>query len=197
MLGNYKFSRPTRRCAVTDEALKPGQWYYSVIFEQGDDFVRKDYSASAWDGLPENGIAFWKKRMPKPQAKKLVPAPPEVLVEVLRGLERFPDRGPTRYLLALTLMRRKVVSLVHPSPDPDLLRVRILTTGDLLDIPIHRIAADQVENIRQSLMDLLYAEEDSDDHGDDNAPLKAESQNPLEAEQQTPLKAGEGTDRHE
>ena len=86
MLGEYKVSRCTRRCFTQDRPLREGEWYYSVVIEDGDEFQRRDYSAESWSEPPEEAIGWWKCRMPTKDQKKLVPAPPAVLIQLLRQM---------------------------------------------------------------------------------------------------------------
>ena len=109
MLGEYKVGRCTRVCHSQSRPLREGEWYYSVVLESDEEFVRQDYSAESWTGPPENAIGWWKNRMPMSDEKKLVLAPPEVLIDMLRQMEAVPSRAKSRYLLALMLMRRKLV----------------------------------------------------------------------------------------
>jgi len=118
MSGDYKVSRCTRRCHAQQRPLREGESYYSVVLEAGDDFVRRDYSAEAWEGPPETSIGWWKSRMPTAGERKLVLAPKEVLIDLLVGMGEVPAKEKTRYLLALLLMRRRLVRPVaSPSPD--------------------------------------------------------------------------------
>ncbi|MDG2220743.1 MAG: hypothetical protein P8L85_05150 [Rubripirellula sp.] len=109
MLGEYKVGRCTRVCHTQSRPLRDGEWYYSVVLESDEEFVRQDYSAESWTGPPENAIGWWKNRMPMSDDKKLVLAPPEVLIDLLRQMEAVSSRAKSRYLLALMLMRRKLV----------------------------------------------------------------------------------------
>ncbi len=109
MLGEYKVNRCTRQCYALQRPLREGEWYYSVVMESGDEYIRRDYSAESWQGPPEGSIGWWKNRMPTSDEKKMVLAPPEVLIDLLRQMEQFPSKTKSRYLLALMLMRRKIV----------------------------------------------------------------------------------------
>ncbi len=85
------------------------------MIESGDDFVRRDYSAEAWEGPPDASIGWWKSRMPAAGERKLVLAPKEVLIDLLVGMGEVPAKEKTRYLLALLLMRRRLVRPVGAS----------------------------------------------------------------------------------
>ncbi len=186
MLGEYKVSRCTRQCHAEQRPLRDGEWYYSVVLESGDDFARQDYSAGAWEGPPEGAIGWWKCRMPKSDEKKMVLAPPEVLVDLLRQMEGFPDRAKSRYLLALMLMRRRIVRPAaagaipesesesgveeqtnqetdetdggENGPEQDVLWVEVVADGSVIGIPSCTVTRSESEKLKDELNELLYCE---------------------------------------
>lgn len=175
MLADFKVNRCTRRCHALSRPLRDGEWYYSVVIEQGDDLVRRDYSAEAWTEPPEGTVGWWKGRMPLAGTRKLVLAPDAVLVDLLRGLGDAADRRPLRYLLALTLLRRRIVTVVEPreeastsSPeksrgetqnsDGDILRLRVNADGSEIDVTTCAISRRQTETLQTALQELLYCE---------------------------------------
>ncbi|MGB0598585.1 MAG: hypothetical protein ACPGLY_18000 [Rubripirellula sp.] len=141
MLGEYKVGRCTRVCHSQSRPLRDGEWYYSVVLESDEEFVRQDYSAESWTGPPENAIGWWKNRMPMSDEKKLVLAPPEVLIDMLRQMEAVPSRAKSRYLLALMLMRRKLVRSA-PVETQDLMKG---VSANKPDSPSQRQDANDVE----------------------------------------------------
>ena len=112
---DFEIQRSTRRCAATDRALEPGEWCYSVLEVRGADVERKDYAASAWSGPPAEAFAWWKSRVPEPHAKKIKLAPNEVLLELFDELAQRPESEDMRYVLALLLVRRRVLRLDGPA----------------------------------------------------------------------------------
>lgn len=173
MLADFKVNRCTRRCHALARPLRDGEWFYSVVIEQGDDLVRHDYSAEAWTQPPEGAVGWWKGRMPLAGTRKLVLAPDPVLVDLLRGLGDSPERRPLRYLLALTLLRRRVVSVVEartdqppssssslaaPPLEPSALRLRVIADGSEIDVATCTISRQQTEALETALQELLYCE---------------------------------------
>lgn len=173
MLGEYKINRCTRQCFALQRPLKEGEWYYSVIVENGDDFERRDYSVEGWTEPPEDAVGWWKKQMPKADEKKLVLAPPEVLVDLLRQMEQFPARAKSRYLLALMLMRKRMIRPVPTVPNesdvddgtssesgilPQTMIVEVIADGSRIEIPTASIGKSESETLRDELNDLLYCE---------------------------------------
>jgi hypothetical protein len=136
------------------------------VIEAGDEYVRHDYSAESWAGPPSDAVGWWKNRMPKADEKKTVLAPPEVLVDLLRQMEHTPSKAKSRYLLALMLMRRKILRPATPSTetrdDLNFLRVEVVATGDLIELPVCRITRSESDSLRDELNELLYCEAEED-----------------------------------
>ncbi|TWU65365.1 hypothetical protein [Crateriforma conspicua] len=166
MLGEYKVNRCTRRCFTLGRPLKEAEWYYSVVIEDGEQFERRDYSAEAWTEPPEGAIGWWKNQMPSAEKKKLTLAPPEVLIQLLRQMSENPAQGKNQYLLALLLLRRRIVREATANEtsteSPDVLRIEVGSDGDTMEIPVAEIRRSEVESLNQNLQELLYCEVDED-----------------------------------
>jgi hypothetical protein len=115
MLLDFEVQRCTRCCAVTERALEPGDECYSVLEVQGADVIRKDYCRDAWKGAPDAAFGWWKSRVPEPTAKKIKLAPNDVLLELFDQLAERTDQQDLRYVLALLLVRRRVLRVEMPS----------------------------------------------------------------------------------
>ena len=165
MLGEYKVSRCSRQCHTLQRPLREGEWYYSVVLESGDEYVRHDYSAESWQGPPEGTIGWWKSRMPTSDEKKLVLALPEVLIDLLRQMGQFPDKEKSRYLLALMLMRRRILRPAKRDENvvddgEELLRVEVIADGSVIEVPICSISRSEADAVKGELDELLYCEAD-------------------------------------
>lgn len=166
MLSDYKVGRCTRRCGHLDRPLEPGEWYYSVVSEGDEEgaLVRHDYSAEAWQGPPEGALGWWKCRMPEAGAKKLKLAPDGVLIDLLRQMGGATADPTLRYLLALLLLRRRLIKPVEPSsgqPDPAVgMEVEVIADGSTITLKRCRIHPDQLPVLSEQLSELLYCEAD-------------------------------------
>ncbi|QDT13130.1 hypothetical protein [Planctomycetes bacterium K23_9] len=175
MLGEYKVGRCSRQCFAQQRPLREGEVYYSVIIEADEDFERRDYSAEAWQGPPEEAVGHWKCRMPKSAERKLVLAPKEVLIDLLRQMEDFPEKAKPRYLLALTMLRKRIL---RPAPDGEgakvndgMLRVQFVEDSSILEIPSCAIGRSETDELLGQLNELLYCDatelETDDEPADD------------------------------
>lgn len=114
---DYEVQRCTRHCATTGRQLEPGEAFYSTLTADGAQVVRQDFSAEAWHGPPPGVLGWWKSHMPERNAKKLHWAPNDVMLELLESLEDQPEKMDMRYVLALLLIRRRVVRLEDAEQD--------------------------------------------------------------------------------
>ncbi|TWT83230.1 hypothetical protein CA13_46950 [Planctomycetes bacterium CA13] len=167
MIGEYRVSRCTRHCHSLNRPLAEGEWFYSVVLESDDDFLRQDFSAESWQGPPEGTVGWWKSRMPRADEKKLVLAPTEVLIDLLRQMEAFTEKAKTRYLLALMLMRKRLVRPCEKTKDDEgdeaksdkeVMRIEVLADGSTMDVTITEITRSESESLREELNELLYCE---------------------------------------
>jgi hypothetical protein len=114
MLLDFEVQRSTRRCAATDRPLEPGDVCYSVLESHGAEIIRKDYCQSAWTGPPSDAFGWWRSRIPETTAKKIKLAPNDVLLELFDQLAEQMEHQDMRYVLALLLLRRRVLRLDVP-----------------------------------------------------------------------------------
>lgn len=166
MLLDFEVQRCTRRCAATDRPLEPGETCYSVLESQGAEIVRKDFCAEAWGGPPEKVIGWWKSRIPEPTAKKVKLAPNDVLLDLFDQLAEQPDRGDMRYVLALLLLRRRVLrvetpaELTHPSAGSDVETIAVYCPRReaTYELPAMTPSEARIDEIQQQLSELLIAD---------------------------------------
>jgi hypothetical protein len=118
-MDHYEIQRCTRRCAASGRELAEGEAFFSVLISEGAQVQRYDYAAAAWTGPPEKAIGWWKSQMPSRDAKKSHLAPSEALLEFFVGLADQPEQQDLRYVLALLLVRRRILRLEETGQDPD------------------------------------------------------------------------------
>ena len=106
---DYEIQRCSRRCSVTERELKDGETCYSALIAAGGQVVRQDYSAEAWQAPPENAIGWWKSTIVDPNAGRPHWAPHDVMLSYFERLLDDPSAEDARYVLALLLVRRRVL----------------------------------------------------------------------------------------
>ena len=156
----YEIQRFSRHCTTTGRELTPGEEFYSVLNEEGSELVRKDYSAAAWQGPPEQALGWWKSQVPNPNAKKVHWAPNEVMLHFFEELGDDPGRADIRYVLALLLLRRRVFRMEQEERDADgreVLGVYCPRRERSYQVPAAVPDESRVQEIQDELARLLFA----------------------------------------
>lgn len=114
---SYEIARVAPVCAATGAPLAPGDAFVAALFEaENDALERRDYSAGAWnDERPPAGLfAYWKGVVPEPTKSSRLEIPFDSLLDLFEQLEdaEDPRRVAFRYVLALLLARKRLVSIV-------------------------------------------------------------------------------------
>ena len=155
---DYEVQRCTRRCCVSSRELREGEAYYSALLPAGGTVERRDYSAESWSGPPEGALGWWKAQVPTPQAKKARLAPSDVLLEYFNDLAERPAEQDTRYVLALLLVRRRVLRMEEGTDDGDRLTLYCPREDATYRVPVAMPDEARAAEIQERLARLLYAE---------------------------------------
>jgi len=155
---DLKLQRPQTQCAATGRAFAAGDLVCSVLLRRNGTIERVDFAAEAWSGPPADAIAWWRCRHPAAQDAGREPAPADALLDALEALEDSPDE-PLRYLLALQLVRRRVLRMPDTREghdDPDALVLTCRRRGRDYRV---RVAAAVDEGVEERLAGLLWSGE--------------------------------------
>lgn len=113
---DLKIHRPQAACSLTGRPFVAGQTIYSALVRGGSGLERMDVAADAWSGPPERTLAWWRSAFPEVPTGGAVLAPPDVLLDVFEELEGRAEDEPLRFLLALQLVRRRILRIVDDAP---------------------------------------------------------------------------------
>ena len=148
---DYEVQRCTRHCAKSGRELAPGESFYSMLVVEGAALQRYDYSVDAWEGPPEEAVGWWKSQMPDSSTKKKHWAPNDVLLQFFDELAEQPDKQDMRYVLALLMVRRRVMRLEEHEEDEQGREVLVLycprrdTTYKIPAITPHQSRIDEIQ----------------------------------------------------
>ena len=114
---DYDVQRCTRHCAKSSRELAPGEVFYSVLIAKGAELQRHDYAADAWEGPPPHAVGWWKSQIPDRSTRSIHWAPNDIMLQFFDELAEQPDKQDMRYVLALLLVRRRVMRLEENETD--------------------------------------------------------------------------------
>lgn len=155
---DYEVQRCTKHCAKTSEEFAPGQWFYSALLADGADLRRLDYSEGAWQGPPEGTIGWWKSQLPDHHTKQKHWAPNDVMLQFFEQLAAAPEKQDMQYVLALLLVRRRVMRLEETEHDEQGREVMLLycpRRETTYKVPAVVPKESRIEQIQNELAELL------------------------------------------
>jgi len=182
---DFEVQRCTRRCAVTNKPFEPGEAYVSLLRSTGAGhekvIERLDFGLDQWhepeadsattDGVSAEVIGWWRSRMPGQGEAAAKLAPNEVLLGLLDAWADDPQRDEARYVLALLLVRRKVLRIAEdglqldqspgakqPADQTDRLRVSCPSRDEFYELPVMAPSEERIRAIQAELNELLYAD---------------------------------------
>ncbi len=164
MLLDFDVRSCSRWCVATELTIQPGEVYYSVLLLQGAEMARLDYRAEAWKGPPEDSFGWWRSRVPTTNGAKAQLAPRDVLLNLLVELAELPAETEFRYVLALVLLRRRLLRLEETRTDETDRDWMVLVSpyrDQPIDVQVAMPEENQTAPLQQRLIDLLYG--DSED----------------------------------
>jgi hypothetical protein len=165
MLQDYPTAKSSKRCHLSGKEFAPGETYFSVIVPDGDEVSRIDVAASEWPQRPSNAIGWWKCRMPDAKRLGSRPAPNSVLLDTLTELLKSPEQAKIAYLLALLLVRRRVLVeeeklvLSDEGGSDQVWNLVQPADGRNWQVPYCVMTDAEMSSLQQSLMALLFTDE--------------------------------------
>jgi hypothetical protein len=158
MLLDFDIASASRQCAVSGRTFAPGETYFSLLqFNEGA-AERRDVSSEAWQGPPEGAFAWWKSQAPHADAARPKLAPQDVLLNLFAELAEKPQELEFRYVLALLLIRRKLLKLEDARRDDghEMMLLDCPKLGQQFELPVPVLAPDRIEQLQSRMIDLLY-----------------------------------------
>lgn len=155
---DFEIQRCSRRCAATERELQDGEVCYSVLIPEGAAVVRRDYSREAWTGPPNNALGWWQTIVVDPSAGRPQWAPGDVMLNYFERLEGDASAADARYVLALLLVRRRILRVESPETDgagQNVLHLFCSRTEAHYQVPEVMPSPERAVQIQQQLAELL------------------------------------------
>ncbi len=157
---DFSITTPSRVCAATGRELQPGDVFVSALVEVGDRLQRRDYARGAWKESIEGCVGWWRSHVPTGKEKP-AETPREVMLGLLNRWQHDRAERDRTYVLALWLVRRKVLRFDDTAGDVEStgsgpLRLYCPSTGASYDIAVAKPSAERQEQLQTELTELLY-----------------------------------------
>ena len=145
-------------CARTGKQFGQGEYFYTLLFRDGEGFRREDISEEAWANRNENiePFSFWRSKYEAPAS----PAPDLLAKDDAESLLRRlianqdPASANARYILALMLERKRILRPVESS-DASLLVYEHAATGESFVVANPDLSLESIPAIQNEVYDML------------------------------------------
>ncbi|MSR68736.1 MAG: hypothetical protein EXS17_00055 [Phycisphaerales bacterium] len=167
--GTYELGRFSGVCALSQQPILASQEFVAALVDALDGegrpmLQRFDFAAEVWDqgARPDALVCFWRSLAPEPGDRKQTFVDDETLLEMVQrmGDETDARRRGFRWILALVLLRRKIIRLdgiVHDDEveywtfrprgsDPSALPIRVANPG---------VRADEMRELADQLGEVI------------------------------------------
>jgi hypothetical protein len=176
--GAWKTGHREGGCAACEAGFEPGTIVVSTLHAAPDDedvpFVRRDFCGGCFDGEADTGEPFswWRAEVPAPEEKKAafdLGVAREFLVRLLQ--EDAPERASLRYLLALLLMRKRIVRVDDQFTDErgEMMTIRLPPDEAVHEISCPEIDEGEAEALRDQIGRLFDLGDGSTESSSDSA----------------------------
>jgi hypothetical protein len=159
---SWEVESASGRCAATGREFREGEEFYTVLFESGESFVRKDFSPEAWSGPPEGAYCFFKSRVPVREKRKKLLVDNAVLVHFFERLsgETEPSRVQFRFVLALILMRKRLLRYEGMATRDGIETWRMMLGPTKVEHQVvnPRLTDEQIEGVSRQLSGILHSD---------------------------------------
>lgn len=111
---DWEIAKSQLKCQQCERPFAEQEEFFSALYEEDNRFVRKDYCTACWEKIDSaTAYSFWKTRcIPKPEKVKKFVDDSVILDFFIRLQESAePAKKNFRYVLALLLMRKKLLKL--------------------------------------------------------------------------------------
>ena len=156
---NYQIHGPARVCAATGRELKAGEKVFSVLRDQDGQFVRTDFAADAWPGIPVGAVAWWAGRIAEAGRSAKPAINDDLLADCFEHLSGTTDpaRLRFRYVVALLLMRRKRFKFedARKKGETDTLVVRDAKSGRRHEVEDPQLTDPEMDAVRDEVFRVL------------------------------------------
>lgn len=147
-------------CCVTQRPFAAGEYFYTLLYQDGDGFRREDLSEEAWRDRNDNiqPFSFWRSKFePEP-----LPAPEALAKEdaeqLFRRLMLEPGHSPHAcFVLAVMLERKRVIRQMRTEQvdGSQILIYEHPKNGDVFIVKDPQLRLDDLERVQAEVMQLL------------------------------------------
>ena len=150
-------------CTSTQKPFEDGEYFYTLLFDEKTGYRREDLCEEAYKALPTDAaqpFSFWRSKYTPPPPPAPEPLAKQTAEDLLRSymLERSPQHGNARYLLAVMLERKRILKEVETKRSEDGTLIRVYEhgkSGEVFVIPDPELKLNEIEQVQMEVASLL------------------------------------------
>ena len=166
IVGQWEASlgRPHFRCSLCDNGFPEGSEYVSVLLlDEAAALQRIDACTKCAAVHEARAFAFWRAKVTRSDERRKKQLDINFLVDFFRRLTapEAPHQGDITYIIALVLLRKKILVQPRGERDPEKLVVRFSNEpdGPLHRLPIPELTPEKMAAIKDDLTRIFNLEE--------------------------------------
>ncbi|MDR2345199.1 MAG: hypothetical protein LBE18_03960 [Planctomycetaceae bacterium] len=151
--------KASRYCCVSGRELLLGESFFSILLEENNVYLRRDFAAENWNGPPEKFIAWWKTIVQNSNDKKIKLAPNDVLLNLFSQIRTNSSQEDLLYVLSLLLIRRRLFRYDREEQNEygqKKMFVYSIKENNSFEIPVAMPDLHRLEKIQNQLAEMLY-----------------------------------------
>jgi hypothetical protein len=159
---DYDLKPLGKTCSKTGKPFGPGEICYSAVVEKGNEWVRLDFSAGAWDGPPEGALGYWRVTVPAQIQTRRRILDPDALLRHFEQLseDANPGREKLRYVLALLLVQRRRLRVTQTRSEAEgsVFELAGLQGEGPFEVREQQLTEDEIDALQQELETSITTE---------------------------------------
>ncbi len=157
-----KVENPKLVCAGTGALIPPGAAFFASLVYDNGVFVRRDWSAEAWEGQDhQRFLSWWRQKAPVAGEERRRAIDAEALGRIFTSLKDAKERPKQCfcYIVVLFLMRAKKLRFVESARDGER---SWIVVEDRAQGVVHRVRDPQMSNeeldaVQRNLLEVVAA----------------------------------------
>jgi len=162
LLNEWAIKHRSDACTATHRPFTAGEYFYTLLFRDGEGFRREDLSEEAWTARNQNiqPFSFWKTRYEPALEEPPEPLAKENAEQLFRRLISATDPPVNAcYVLAVMLERKRVLKQINTeeSGNGPVLIYEHGASGDVFIVRDPQLRLDEMESVQNEVAQLLRA----------------------------------------
>jgi len=161
-MSEWDINKPLGQCFGTNRTIDPGEEYVGALVRTEEGLQRRDFCTDYWESEKPDVFCYWKTKLPHPDQKKQLFVDDQMLMAFFERLEKEtePEKINFRFVLALILMRKRILKYDDTRIDDDreIWRLRIVGDKQIAEVVNPHLDEEQIEQLSSQIGEILQTD---------------------------------------